>query len=352
MTDPAVKLMEETGLWRDVTEIPDALASTLSSANSGFEDVARLLRRDGVSRVVASGNGAAYYVAHALWLASLDSPASAPQVVALPAGLLASGRFAWREGDLLMAISSSGEFRDVVEVLGNIAPRPYVAITANPSSTVGQGAQALATYTVHNQRAVTHSQVFCGAIVAALSVWAAVTGDGTLARAVEEAPAVAARAIQRASEWIEELASTGLARPSFTATFGSGPVWSAALEAALLLREVARLPAEGSEAREGATSSMYALGPGDLVLSLPVGLHDEQLSEAEEICAGTGARVMRAPSEPSCDDRLAGVATFPAAAGLSTFLAVAAGLAPDEPAWTTAYYSTARQEERRQPDPT
>ena len=73
-------------------------------------------------RVVASGNGAAYYVAVALWLASLEGPVG-PDVVAVPSGLLARGGFAWRPGDVLLAVSSSGEFRDLVEAVDAGAPR-------------------------------------------------------------------------------------------------------------------------------------------------------------------------------------------------------------------------------------
>ena len=49
--------------------------------------------------------------------------------------------------------------------------------------------------------------------------------------------------------------------PADAVVFGSGPAWAAALEAALLLKEVSGMPAEGVETREGATSTMMALGP-------------------------------------------------------------------------------------------
>ena len=62
---------ERTGLWADVLGLPDALATTLEAAD-GLADAVGLLRAPGVERVVATGNGAAYYVAHGLWLASLE----------------------------------------------------------------------------------------------------------------------------------------------------------------------------------------------------------------------------------------------------------------------------------------
>src|SRR4029079_18648875 len=92
-------VLDETGLWRDVVELPSTLRATLEE---DVEEVAALLGADGVRRVVASGNGAAYYVAVALWLASLES-ANGPELVAVPSGLLARGAFAWRAGGALLA---------------------------------------------------------------------------------------------------------------------------------------------------------------------------------------------------------------------------------------------------------
>ena len=108
-------MLHETGLWRDLTELPDTLAATLE-AHIGFSDVAALLGNPRVRRIVASGNGAAYYVCVALWLASLEGR-DGPEVLAVPSGLLARGAFAWRKGDVLLAVSSSGEFRDLVEAV-------------------------------------------------------------------------------------------------------------------------------------------------------------------------------------------------------------------------------------------
>src|SRR5690242_4554907 len=133
-------MQSETGLWQDVSELADALAATLD-ARAGFDEVASLLGAGGVRRIVATGNGAAYYVAVALWLAALEGDPAA-DVVAVPSGLVARGGFRWRPGDALLAISSSGEFRDLVEAVGAGAPRPYAAITANADSTLGAGASA------------------------------------------------------------------------------------------------------------------------------------------------------------------------------------------------------------------
>jgi len=334
--------LHDTGLWQDLQELPEALAATLD-AREGVTEAAGLLGGGRVRRVVASGNGAAYYVAMALWLASLEG-ASGPEVVAVPSGLLARGAFRWRSGDALLAVSSSGEFRDLVEAIDAGAPTPYVAVTANAGSTVGSRAGERALIRVLNQRAATHTQAFCGAVAAALAIWAELTSDATLTDALRTAPDEVAASLVATWEWLDTL---GELDPPVAVAFGSGPGWASALEAALLLKEVAGLPAEGVETREGATSAMMALQPGHLALSLPSSadptVTDPLLDEAEEICASRGATVLRAPSSGRADRRLAAITSFPSAAALSARIGHARGLDVDRPAWIDDYYKVARQ---------
>jgi fructoselysine-6-P-deglycase FrlB-like protein len=331
-------VLDETGLWRDVTELPTSLAATLEDT-TGVVEVAALLRADGARRVVASGNGAAYYVAVALWLASLESR-TGPEVVAVPSGLVARGEFAWRDGDVLLVVSSSGEFRDLVEAVEAGAPSPYAAVTATADSTLGSRAGARALVSVESQRAVTHTQAFCGAVVAALRVWAEVTSDSVLDAALRRLPDSLARTVVEARGWVDEV---GDVEAETAVVFGSGSAWAGALEAALLLKEVAGVPAEGVETREGATSAMMALRPRALALSLPVSADDPLLAEAEEICVARGAAVLRAPCEGTADRRLAAVTTFPSAAALAARLGIERGLDVDRPEWTDAYYRVARR---------
>jgi fructoselysine-6-P-deglycase FrlB-like protein len=330
----------QTRLWHEARGIPGALERTLAEAR-GFDDVVALVAADDVRRVVVAGNGAALYVAHALWLASLEAE-SRFELVAVPAGVLASSRFAWREGDRLVVVSSSGELRDAVETIEAGAPRPYAAVTANERSQLGVGAGAAALVHVEEQETETHTQAYCGNLAAVFAIWARVTGDADLAESLATAPGVLARLIHEAEGWAAGAADVGA--PSAAVAFGSGPAWAAALEAALLLKEVAGVPAEGLETREGATSGMYALGPGHLALSLPTG-EDPALAEAEDTCRRTGASVLRLPGGDALDARLAGLATFPAALALAAELGVRAGLDVDHPAWVDSYYKTARVNE-------
>lgn len=326
----------ETHLWRETLAVPESLART-ASGTDGIDAVARLLGNPGVRRIVATGNGAAYYAAVALWLASLEGR-SGPDVLALPAGLLAKGAFCWREGDALLAFSSSGEMRDVIEALDAGAPTPFAAVTASPGSTIGSRADAVGLVTIESQDAVTHTQGFCGNVLVALAVWATITGDAGLRAAVLDAPDAVEASCEAAEEWAVALPRLA---PSAGVVFGSGPAWAGALEGSLLLKEVACLPAEGVETREGATSAMYPLGPGHVVVSLPTG-PDDVLDEAEAICAVRGATVVRAPGGERGDRRLAALTTFPALVALAARLGTERNLDVDQPSWTDAYYAVAR----------
>jgi hypothetical protein len=165
----------------------------------------------------------------------------------------------------------------------------------------------------------------------------------------------AARAVAAAQDWAADglgalgapavdVASASPASaaslPAAAVAAGGGVAWAAALELALMLKEIARIPAEGVETREGATSAMFGLGPGQLMVSLdPAG--DPLGDEALRLCAAAGAVTVRLPGNDE-DARLAPITTLPAAAALAAQLALAAGHDVDRPAWTDAYYETAR----------
>lgn len=330
---------EGTGLWADVRGVPDALATTLEAAD-GLADAVGLLRAQGVERVVATGNGAAYYVAHGLWLASLEGGGEGPPLIAVPCGLAVRQTFRWRPGDAVLAFSSSGEFRDVVEIVRRRSEFPCIAITSDSDSSLARAATATVLQRVDSQRAVTHTQALCGAFAVGLALCAALGGDDALAEVVATAPETAARAIGTAEAWAsDELAR--IDRPLAAVAAGGGTAWAAALELALMLKEVSRIPAEGVETREGATSAMFGLDRGHLMIGLdPPG--DPPGDETLRVCAAAGADTVRLPSLPDADGRLAPITALPASAALAAELAIAAGHDVDHPAWTDAYYATAR----------
>jgi fructoselysine-6-P-deglycase FrlB-like protein len=333
-----------TRLWDDTTRIPATLTAALRS-NRGIEAVAERLRDPSVRRVVITGNGAAWYAGMAVWLAALETPSLTLEMTCVPGGMVARGRFAWRSGDLLLAISSSGEFRDLVEATAAPNCPPVVAVTANPQSSIGRVAVASATVDLPDAAGFTHCSAYAANIAMGLAVLAAATGDPGLSRMVEGLPDLAAGALHAATNW-NVADAIGAPQPRMVLAIGDGPAWAASLEMALLAREVARLPAEGAELREGATSSMFGVGPDDLAVIAEVGAPGSDAATLEDEAAAAlreqGAHVVRLPGGQSGDRRLASILAFPASVRVAIHLAVAAGLNPDAPETTGAYYRTAR----------
>ena len=329
----------ETGLWADVRELPAALRATLE-AGDGIADAAELLSDPRVERIVATGNGAAYYVAHALWLASLEGAGTGPPIVAVPCGIAGREQFRWEPGDAVLAVSSSGRFRDVVEIAERAAGRACVALTASADSPLAAASSATVLQHVSSQRAVTHTQAVAGAYASGLALWAAVTRDEALTALLATTADAAEAAVAEAEAWaagaLEELTV-----PPAAIAVGGGTAWAAAAELALMLKEISRIPAEGVETREGATSAMFGLDRGHLMVSLDAE-GDPLGDEAVRLCAAAGAATLRLPGVSGVDSRLSPITTLPAASALAAELALAAGHDVDRPTWTDAYYETAR----------
>jgi len=128
---------------------------------------------------------------------------------------------------------------------------------------------------------------------------------------------------------------------TFRLAFASGAGHVAALETALLMKEVCGQYVEGFETREAATTGMYALRSGDLVLS-HARADDPLAEEAEAVLEGMGARAIRLPLASSCSALELPILGFPAAVALAGSLGLRDGRNIDAPEWTSSYYQTAR----------
>ncbi len=331
-------------LWNDTVRVPSTIDAALR-ANPGIGAVVDRLRDPAVKRIVISGNGAAWYAGLGVWLASLESTPPRADITCVPSGLIARGRFSWRSGDVLFAISSSGEFRDVVEAVSRPGCPSVVAVTANPESTIGRAAVARATVKLPEPVAFTHSTAYTANVALGLAILARVSDDPGLAMAVAGLPDSAEAAVKAATEW-DVADAVGSMRPRMVLGLGDGPAWAAGLEMALLAREVGRMPADGTELREGATSSMFGVGSEDLAVLAEVGSPGTETSRLEDetviALQDQGTRVIRLPGGRLGDRRLAPILSFPASVRVATHLAVAAGLDPDAPETARTYYRTAR----------
>jgi len=327
-----------TTLWGETSRIPEVLETTVTRAVAE-PDLARFFGAPDVHRIVATGNGAAYYVALSLQMAALMQPVVGLEVIAIPAGLLGTEDFTWQPNDRLLAISSSGEIGDVIAALERDAPTSFGAITATPESTIGRRATSRTLVEVASQDSATHTQGYVGNVAAALILWAQLSGDEELLTRLAALPAVLAAGVGDAPDRVHEFIGEA-AEPVAAIAFGSGAAWPAALETALLLKEVAAIPAEGMETREGATSGMYALSAQSVAISVSSG-PDPAVAAAEDICRSRGAAVMHLEA-PEADARLVAATVFPYATAVAGQLGIRRGLDVDHPPWLDAYYAAAR----------
>ncbi len=326
-------------IWAETKRVPEMLERTLENSR-GRSDTASILADS--RRIVATGNGAAFYVARLMAVLASASGASAPDVVAVPSGVISANQFAWRSDDALLVVSSSGELRDIVELLLlNESTRPFCAITANPASTIGARAVSVTEVCVESQNAATHTQAFIGCMAQSAMLWASISGDSPLYAAIRAVPEQFAAAVRDAEAWAIDV---GTRAPVAGLVFGMGAAEVAALETALLLKEVALVPAEGMDTREGATTGMYPLTEGHLVVSI-ASQQDPFLAETESICGRSGATVVSLDRAKDSPMALAPFLSFPKAVALAASIGLQRGIDVDRPPWADTYFETARMTE-------
>lgn len=333
------KSLKDHLLWRELERVPDvaeAAVQRFDTADAALRDVIDTARC--AERVIVTGNGAAFYAGLALESAARLSQRG-PSVCAVPAGIIAAGGFVWRDGDLPLIVSASGELRDMVDAMAaGLIPAPIV-LTATPESSLGRSASASIVVTIFDAEAVTHTQAYIANVLTGLLFWEAVTGD-SLPLDAATLPTRLRASLREAAEWAVDAVSRVEHRGAGI-VLASSSGWTTALQTALLVKEVAGLAVEGLESREAATTGMYALTPDHFVLSHALA-DDAQAKEAESICASRGALVIRFP-EPSASTHLElPITAFPASVAFAAQLGLRRGRDIDEPSWTSAYYTTMR----------
>ncbi|MFV0452800.1 MAG: SIS domain-containing protein [Propioniciclava sp.] len=329
--------LASTHLWRETAASPGVLtrlARRLTSTSPLAPTAITLLST--ARRIVITGNGAALYAGRVLESALRGTPA-APAAIAVEAGVIAAGALAWRDGDVVLVVSSSGELGDAVTLLPDRLPRPRVVLTAAEDSTLGSAADATLRIEIESQEAVTHTQAYLSNVLTLLSLARVLGADvGDLDSLPERLQAQLPAALAAATDLAAAVAgrTTGIA-------VASGAGWSTAAQTALLCKEVAGLSIEGFEAREAATTGMYALTADTVVIVHPLA-HDPQVREAERVCALMGAGIVEMPLVAPCAPLELPLLAFPSAIALAGEIGLQRGRDIDQPDWTDAYYGTAR----------
>jgi glucosamine--fructose-6-phosphate aminotransferase (isomerizing) len=340
----------------EIREGPAAIRATVEASRRSAATTAAALRDAAVRRVFVLGNGTSYH--SSLAAAALYRRRAGPRDPIVVASTAADFRTYPPEldaSDAVVGISSSGEFRDVVAVAEQLRGRVLtVAVVHVPDSTLA----GIADHVILSAGGPSRVPVMTKTFSATLAATELLLGElidtsvaDDLADDLRRAADHAESAIADAEPIVEELAAE-LDRAEHLFVVGSGLAHVAAMEAALKLKEMALVHAEGTETWEMTSGASTIIGSGSVVVALgPAGNGREALADVVRHSAGWGARVLEVgPDRIVPESRLIGLpadavedhaplTTVPPVALLAFALARSRGVNPDQPDWIERYHS-------------
>jgi len=340
----------------EIREGPAAIRATVASGRDRAEAIAAAWRAAGIRRIHVIGNGTSYH--SSLAAAALYRRHAAPSdPVVVPMTAAEFLRYTPRldERDAIVGISSSGEFVDVVAVAEMVRGRhPMAGIVHVPGSSLTRLVPDLVLSAGGPSVVPVMTKTFSATLVATELLLVGLLGreraDPVVA-AILAAADHADTAIAAAEPLVEPLAaSLRDARHLFVA--GGGMAYPAALEAALKLKEMALVHAEGAEAWEMTSGAATMLGPDAVLVALaPDGPARPALADLLAHAAGWGVRAIEVgperlvassdllPLPAGTTEEHAPLSAVPPVALLAFALARARGANPDRPGWIERYHS-------------
>jgi glucosamine--fructose-6-phosphate aminotransferase (isomerizing) len=341
---------------REIREGPDAVRLTVEASRDQARSVAEAWRRRGIRRVHVIGNGTSFH--SSLASAALYRRHAGPEdpiVVPMTAAELRRYRPRMDAADAIVAISSSGEFTDVVALAEEVRGRiPLAGIVHVPGSTLTRSASDVILSAGGPSTVPVMTKTFSATLVATELLLLELLGSSRadpIVEAILAAAGHAEQAIAAAEPLVEPLADT-LHDAEHLFVTGGGLGWPAALEAALKLKEMALVHAEGAEAWEMTSGAATMLGPRAVVFALaPHGPARPALEDLLAHAAGWGARTIEVgpgrlvptsdllPLADGAEEDHAPVHAVPPIALLAFALARRRGANPDRPGWIERYHS-------------
>ena len=341
---------------REIREGPDAIRATVDVSRASARAVAEAWLRAGVRRVHVIGNGTSFHSSLAsTTLYRRHAGPDDPVVIPVTAAEMYRYQPRMGPGDAIVGISSSGEFTDVVAVAEAVRGRiPMAGIVHVPGSTLTRLAPDIVLSAGGPSTVPVMTKTFSSTLVATELLLLELLGPeradpvvAAILRAADDAQA----AIAAAESIVEPLAAS-LRGAGHLFVTGGGLGYPAALEAALKLKEMALIHAEGAEAWEMTSGAATMLGPDAVVIALaPDGPARPALAELLGHAASWGARTIEVgsvrlvassdllPLPPRAEEDHAPLHAVPPVALLAFALARIRGANPDHPGWIERYHS-------------
>ena len=337
----------------EIDETPAAIRSTLTETRPAARQAAKILRLKKPRRIYLIGNGTSLYTSMAAtYTARQLEDGQSPLILAVPAGDFRYFMPAITENDVIVGMSASGEFRDVLAIFERLRGQcPLVGITHVPGSSITR----LADYLLISSGGPSHVPVMTktyASTLAALHLLLLELFQAPPAYFDDLAASAdrCANALTGAGRVLTDLVPA-IASYEHGFYFGAGNAFAASLEGALKMKEMALFHAEGSETGEMASGPATIVSDKTVCVALYTGdVRDAPTADTARHAREWGALVLDVGPESVAGDwhfpvtapvypSFASLALVPPLALLAYRVAHARGHNPDQPTWRERYYS-------------
>jgi glucosamine--fructose-6-phosphate aminotransferase (isomerizing) len=338
---------------QEIDDTPAAIGATIEATRPAARTASAALRSRNLRRIYIIGNGTSFYTSMAAtYTARMLATADDPQVLAVPAGDFRYFMPAISPDDVIVGMSASGEFRDVVAVFEELRGKcPLVGITHVAGSSLCNLADHILISAGGPSRVPVMTKTYASTLTA-LHLFLLELFEAPQAY-FEDLAASSKRcelALLHAKEVLPKLVPV-MAKFEHAFYFGAGNAFAAALESALKMKEMALLHAEGSETWEMASgpatvvsdktfcAALYTGDPSDAATEVTAAHAKEWGASLLEVGPKTGRAdfhiTVPAPDCPA----FASLSLVPPLALLAYQVARTRGHNPNKPAWRERYYS-------------
>jgi glucosamine--fructose-6-phosphate aminotransferase (isomerizing) len=337
----------------EIDETPDAIRATLKDTRPSALKTADAIRKHSPRRIFIIGNGTSLYTSMAAtYTARQLAGPNDPLVLAFPAGDFRYFLPAIQPNDVIIGMSASGEFRDVLSIFERLRGQcMLVGITHVPGSSLTH----LSDHILISSGGLSNVPVMTKTYATTLTALHLILLETLNAPAsyFDDLFAVADRcesALTTAKRIIPDLIPL-ISKYEHAFYFGAGNAYAASLEGALKMKEMAILHAEGSETWEMASGPATVVSEKSLCVALYTGeKSDSSTADTAKHSHQWGARVLEVgpiahagdwhlPVGASIVPSFSSLALIPPLALLAYRNARARGYNPDKPAWRDRYVS-------------
>jgi glucosamine--fructose-6-phosphate aminotransferase (isomerizing) len=338
---------------QEIQETPTAIRSTLAETRPAARKAADRMHARPPGRIFIIGNGTSLYssMAAAYTARLLEAPGGA-FVLAMPAGDFRYFSPSPTENDIVVGVSASGEFRDVLAVFQSLQGRCLrVGITHAPGSSITKLADTVLVSAGGPSQVPVMTKTYASTLTAIHTLLleyfnASQSYWDDLAASADRC----AEGLASAEPLIPEISAafSGFEQGFY---FGAGNAYAAALEGALKMKEMALLHAEGSETWEMASGPATMVSEKTFCVALYSGdPSDSATSDGAKHAAQWGAKLLEVgphgstagwhfPVKAPRYQAFASLALVPPLALLAYRVARRRGATPDTPQWRQRYYS-------------